>query len=289
MSELYDRVRRFGDEVYDRSRGAFLAERLAFGQQMELILEPLESAVPSWHHDRIKSCVMILLSRMFNDFEAAQQLILRGLPEQAVNAMRDGIECMMVIRLFEAEPKTALRWMNDLKQYSAGNCKALLDEREIECPEYAFYSSMSQLAHPNIFSSVAHVDEVETEKGVIWTYRFGGMWHHRWLQLAFHNLLCVVQLALVALLPPLYAPAMEDPLGWWHRVGDLVTTLEQLGVEIEGQRPDTSAADPRILQKLGRPIRIHSRLLPELHQDIKLSTGLGLRKRRRRADPGPRP
>jgi hypothetical protein len=286
MGELYDKVRLFEDRLYDWTRGIFLGERDAFARQMELVLEPLESAMPSWHHDRIKSGVVILLSRMFNDFQATQELILRGLPEQTVAAVRDAIECMMVIRLFQAEPKTALRWMKDLKQYSAGNCKTLLDERGIECPEYVFYAGLSNLAHPNIFSSVLQVSETKTEAGLIWTYHFGGMRNDTWLQLWFFNLLTVVQLALLTILPDLYAPAMEDPVGWYHRVRDMLPTLEKLGIEIEELRQESAERDQRLTEKLTRPFRIHSRLLPNAEQATTVSSGLGLKKRRRKRTNG---
>jgi hypothetical protein len=279
MGELYDRVRDFEDKLYDWTRGIFLAERLAFAQQIELALEPLDSAMPSWNHDKTKSGVMILLSRMFNDFEAAQQLILRGLPEQTVHPVRDAIECMMVIRLIQAEPKMALRWMKDLKQYSASNCKALLDERGVECPEYAFYAGLSNLAHPNIYSSILHVSETQTEAGLIWTYHVGGMRNERWLQLAFFNLLTVVQMGLLTILPTLYVPVMEKPLDWYHRVRDLLPTLDKLGIEIE-QLPDESAKpDKQVMEKLLRPYRVHTRLLPRADHATTVSSGLGLKKK----------
>jgi hypothetical protein len=282
MGQLYDSVRRVQDNLYDRSRGVFLAERQAFAEQMELMLKPLDSAMPSWHHDKVKSAVMIVLSRMVNDFEAGQHLLLRGLPEQAVHPIRDAIECMMVLRLFDSEPKMALRWMKDLKQYSAANCKALLEERTVEIPEYAYYAALSNLCHPNIFSSIAHVTEEHTEKGLIWTYHFGGMWDYKWAQLQFFNLLGVIQIALLTVLPGLYVPVLERPEEWYSKVQGMLPTLEKLGVEITEAGEQPGEADPRFLEKLTRPLRIHSRLLPELKAEVKVSSGLGLKRKGRR-------
>lgn len=286
MGERYERIRDYQERLYDWSRGMFLAEEVVFQELMELMIEPLDSVKHQWDDSETRSAVMLLLSRLFNDIEAAHRLALLGLTEQAVHGERDAVECMLLMRLFDEEPKTALRYMKHAKEYSAGTCATLLKQKGIQPPEYALYSVLNPLAHPNIYGCIAHVSQQHDSEGVTWLYHFGGHWHETWIRLALHNLLGCIAMTLVGVLPRIYAPVMTDFLDWFTRVRLAIDKLEQLGMGIETEPLDAKAlkGDVRALvDKLQRKLTIQFHGFPKGGKTVYISADTGLKK-----DPTPR-
>jgi len=291
MGERYDRIRDFENRLSDWSRGIFLAEGVVFQEMMDLIIEPLESAEGEWDHSTTKSGVLLVLSRMFNDFEASYVLALRGLPQQAVHGIRDAIECMLLIRLFEAEPKTALRYLKDAKQYHAGTCKALLKEKGIETPEYTTYSMFSSLAHPNVLGAISHVSEERVDSGLLRTYHFGGHRNERWVQLTLHQILLTMAMALLSVLPPIYGPAMDDRWDWYFRARATIPKLKELGIGIRAddvKRDELPVDAKKIIEKLTARVAFQYIGIPELEDKVTISSGAGIRRPGGRRHPRPR-
>jgi len=167
------------------------SERLSlFDEIMEVYLEPLDEVCGYWHYKEEKSPTILLLARMFNDFESAKLLLLHGQPEQAMMPTRDIIESMMLLRLFGSDSKLALRWMKDLKEYHPAKVKERLGELKILCPEHAFYQSLSQLAHVNLLS-VAHraTEKKQSSNLIVQSYHFGGINNPTWIRLLRDKLL----------------------------------------------------------------------------------------------------
>ena len=140
MGERYDSIKKFEEKLSERLKRTFLKERILFERMSELVLEATEPLAAYWKDDSEgQPAVMLLNSRMFNDFEAAKCLLMWGLPEQAVMPMRDTIECMMLMRLFEHKPELARRWVTNLAEYSPGNVNAELKKLGVDAPEYRLY------------------------------------------------------------------------------------------------------------------------------------------------------
>jgi len=228
METKYDKVKNFEGSLHLRSCKHFSKQLALFDEWMELYLEPLDK-ISSGIHLKEKSPIIVLLARMFNDFESSKLLLLYGLPEQANMTMRDIIECMMLIRLFGNDSKLALRWMENLKEYHPSYVKKRLDELEIDCPEYAFYGTLSTLTHANLLSVVSTVTEkMLTNNLLLQTYHFGGINNPSWIELVFNILFIFLSVTLASVLPPVYSPYMSNPEEWWNKQVELSGKLKEL-------------------------------------------------------------
>jgi len=244
MGTNYDGVKEFQLNLYIHSYKHFSKQVALFEEMMELYMEPISEVGKDWHFKEEKSAPMLLLSRMLNDFESSRLLLLNGLPEQAIMPIRDVIECMMLLRLFDSDPKLALRWMKNLKEYQPSNAKKRLDELEIDCPEYAFYGMLSELTHANLLSVVSSATEKMLAKNLlVTTYHFGGMDNPTWIGLAFNNLFIFLYLTLASVLPPVYFPYMKNPQEWWNKVVGLQDKLSELVEGLEFEKEEKSGKD----------------------------------------------
>lgn len=256
MGEIYDKVKHFEYALNILAYKHFSKQVAIFEEMMELYLEPIPELNEKWHFDDGKNPTIILLSRMFNDFESAKLMLLNGLPEQANIPLRDALECMMLFRLFGVDSKLALRWMKNLKEYHPSNVKKRLDELKIDCPEYSFYGMLSHLTHANLLSVVSTVAETKLgDNLLLQTYNFGGMNNPTWIGLVFNTLFIFLYIALRSVLPPVYLPDIKQPEKWWDKVVGLVEKLEGIVEGIEFEELERSEKDKRaeeeVFRKLG--------------------------------------
>ena len=191
METYYTKIKRFEDNLYIHSSSYFDKQLAVFDEMMELYLEPLDDLADAQPTKKgIGDPLIILLARIFNDFESSKLLVLRGFTEPAQMPVRDVIECMMLFRLFNSDSKLALRWMNNLKEYHPSSVKKRLDELEVDCPEYIYYGLLSELTHPNLLSAMSIVTEKRLTDGLISrAFNFGGMNNPTWIGLIFTNIL----------------------------------------------------------------------------------------------------
>lgn len=281
MGERYDRIANQAREIYGWSLDVVAAEEVVYQELMELLIEPLDSVQHQWDDSENRSAVMLLISRLFNDLQAAHHLALLGLTEQSIHGLRDAVECMLLIRLFDAEPNLALRYLKYAKEYSAGNCVAILKQKKIDPPEYQLYTMLSTLAHPNVFGAVAHVSEERLPEGILRIYHFGGFKNALWIRQELRNLLGCLGLALVAVLPPIYAPVMHDFKGWASRVLEAVDKLPALGMDVQTQPLEMSQlpADSRVaLRKLQEKMSFRFRPLPKLDKMMWIHPEAGIKR-----------
>ncbi len=251
MGTNYDKVKEFELVLQIKSYKHFGKQIALFEEAMELFMEPTEELSNKWHFKQGKSPRMILLARMFNDFESSRFLLLNGLPEQAITHMRDVIECMMLFRLFDKDSKRAKRWMTNLKEYHPSDVKKRLDELEIECPEYAFYGMLSQLTHVNLLSVVTHITDKRLSNNLILeTYHFGGINNPTWIGLVFNNLFIFIFISLISVLPPVYLPSMKNPQEWWDKVVGLKAKLGGFVEGLEFEEPENEE-ERMVFKKLG--------------------------------------
>jgi len=235
MVTIYSQVKQFEEKLYDKSKDYFNNQLTVFDEMMELFLEPLKEISEGWHFKKEKSPEIMLISRIFNDFETSRILILHGLTEQSHMPMRDIIECSMLFRLFGCNPGLALRWMKNLKEYSPKNIKAELKKLKVDCPEYdKFYGMLSELAHPNLLSVVHNVIERKTkDKWIIQTYMFGGLNNPSWTKLVLINILSMLLFVMTEILPSAYMPNMGNPEEWQSRVIKVANKIVELGAEVQ--------------------------------------------------------
>lgn len=262
MGSRYDRVKHFEDSLHIHAYGYFNEQIRVFDEMMEFYLEPLDEI--GGRGSRVaKSAVVVLLARMFNDFECSKRLLLCGQPEQACMPVRDVVECMMLVRLFGCDPERALRWMKNLKEYQPADVKKRLDELGVDCPEHSLYAMLSQLCHPNLLSVASRVTEKKVGKDLfLVTHHFGGIDRPSWIRLVFNSMLLVQWMALVSVAAPVYFPYMSSPEEWWNRLAGVRDRLKGIvGDAMEFEEVEESAEDrvgrQKVYKKIGL-MRIHA-------------------------------
>ena len=235
MGETYDAVVNFEERLHQWTKGLFLEERMIFAEMAELLFEPLEyfpRLLKGEEADR-KSVIPMLISRLFNDFEAAKLLILNGLCEQAYMPLRDGLECMGLIRLFDADGELALRWVTKLAEYHPNDVRRRLEELDVDAPEFAFYGFMSTLSHANVLGSVTHVQERDVgNQTLLRTYHFGGYANEKWIGMQLQALLIQMLFALAGPLTQIYKQYVPNIQEWHDKVVALVPRLQKCGIDI---------------------------------------------------------
>lgn len=231
----YTSIEKFERALVEWERARCLKERALFRKMMNLILEPLGRSTHHFPVGEQKSVELMLIARLFNDFEAAMRLTLLGLGEQAYMPMRDSIETMLLMKLFGIDSKLATRWVTDLKEYHASNVIAMLKKHGIDLPLNDLYITFSQLGHTNLLASVHVVEEVELgENQLLRTYHFGGMRSEGFIELQLRNLLVLSMIALVSVLAEPYHKIDPEFERWWEEVRSLPNVLKnELGIGIE--------------------------------------------------------
>jgi len=233
MGTNYDEVKHFQFSLQIHSYKHFDKQVALYEEMMELFMEPLNEVTSQWHYKEEKSPLMFVLARMFNDYESSRLMLLNGLPEQAIMSMRDAIECMMLFRLFSEDSKFALRWTEFFKEYHASTVKTFLDELGIDCPEYAFYGTFSEMVHPNLLSVASKVTEHALKDSMlIRRYHFGGMNRPTWTGPVFGNLLVIQLMTIMSVLPPTYFRFMKNPEEWRNKVLVAKDKLVELGADL---------------------------------------------------------
>lgn len=244
MGTNYDEVKNFELSLQIHSYKHFSKQVALFEEVMELFLEPLNEVTSNWHYKEEKGSLMFVLTRMFNDYESSRLMLLNGLPEQAIMPMRDAIECMMLFRLFSEDSKFALRWTEYFKEYHPSIVKTFLEELEVDCPEYAFYGMLSEMAHPNLLSVASKVTERELANNtIIRTYHFGGMNRPTWIGPVFNNLLVILLMAILSVLSPTYFRFMKDPEEWWNKVLVVKDRLVEFGAGLHFEEVEKTGRD----------------------------------------------
>jgi hypothetical protein len=241
MGERYDRVVEFEENLHQWAKGLFLEERMIFKEMAELMLKPIEYLPPVTEGEdgEKKSALLMLISRLFNDLESAKLLALTGLCEQAYMPLRDSIECMMLVRLFNVDDKRAIRWMKRPAQYSPGDAHKRLRELNTDAPEYGFYGSLSTLSHANLLGSLTHVEEVDLgDRNVIRRYHFGGFGNLKWISLHLQWALIHMLFALSDPLAQVYWPYLPNPHDWYEDVMALIPRLQNCGANIQAIWPE---------------------------------------------------
>jgi len=175
MAGEYEKIEKVESEISEWLKDRFLKERMLFSQMAELILESLKP-LAGYRQDAARGelVLLTLASRMFNDCEGAKQLLLWGLPDQALPVIRDIIECTLLFRLFQKKPKTAQKWLMNLVEYQPGDVNAKLVELGVDAKEYSLYGPLSHAGHSNLLASLSHVQEMNLgEQGMLRTVHFG--------------------------------------------------------------------------------------------------------------------
>lgn len=257
MGITYDKVKHFEYALQIHSYKYFSEKLSLFDEMMEVYLEPLDDISSGWQLKEEKSPEIILIARMFNDFESSRLLLLNGLPEQAIMAMRDIVECSMLFRLFGSAPKLALRWMKDLKEYQPSDVKRKLDELGVDCPEHIYYGMLSQLAHVNLLSVVSRVTESKlTDEWIIQTYHFGGMNNPTWIDLVLNSLLILIFTVMWSVLPPAYSSTLKNPEGWCDKVISLGEKVEKLEIGLQIKEAEINGKTRIERDKVFRKLKI---------------------------------
>jgi hypothetical protein len=192
----------------------------------------------------------LLIARMFNGFEATKHLILHGLCEQIQMPLRDSTECMMLIRLFNRDPKRAQDWVLELKHYPTDQVRDWLSELGEEVPEYELYRRFSQRSHPNLIGSSYRIEEFTQQDGSIEsrTIHYGAYANDEWTALSFKGLLVMMYWSLAIVLPPIYVPFMADAEAWRSEVQSLSSELHELDSNI-WHKPSPQEGDLSDLNK----------------------------------------
>ena len=252
----YANIEDFEKSLIEWEKGRLLKERTLFRKMMNLILTPLRRSERSFSVGKDKSAELLLITRMFNDFEAAIRLTLMGLGEQAYMPIRDSIETMLLLKLFGVDSKLAKRWMVDLNEYHASSVIALLKERGIDFPLNEMYSTFSQLGHPNLLASLHVAEETNIgENQLFRAYHFGGMRNEGFMELQLKSLLNLQMVSLIEVLAESFYAIDSEFESWWEEVRSLPLILKkELGMDVEiEEEPPTDRISRQIYLKLKVP------------------------------------
>jgi len=239
MGGEYEKIEKVEAKISEWLRSRFLKERLLYGEMAELMLESVKP-LSGRHNGTAKSelALLTLATRMFNDLEGAKQLLLWGLPDQANTVIRDIIECMLLLRLFLQEPKTAKKWLMSLTEYQPGSVYAKLSESGIDAKEYSLYGPLSHEGHSNLLASLSHVQEMDIgEQGMLRVFHFGSTRTAEaeyFIQHGFLKLFFLFYLALMEPLAELYYRHSDSDVFelWYGKIDILRPKLVELGSEI---------------------------------------------------------
>ena len=233
--------------VEELNKAQFLKERDLYRRAAELIVEPFEALAEAQLSrtggtEDSRTAQLLAITRMFNDFEAAKNLILLGYGDQAYMPMRDSVECMMMSRLFRRSPKRASRWLIGMKNLSPDQVNQWLIEEGEDAFEYNFYATLSQHAHANLIGCFRAVKEEKAPKGFLRRFTLGAVQDDDFSSLLFAELLSLMAIALLAVLPPTYEPVMNDIAPWRRSRRALISDLHYMRTIFE-QQPDKNSSE----------------------------------------------
>lgn len=249
---IYQEFERCQNIVSDRLKGDLLKERILYTDMADLMLQAT-IPVSDYHENDANGdpAILLAVSRMFNSFEGAKELLLSGLPSQALLVLRDTIECMLLVRLFLIEPQAARNWVGKFAQYEAGTISTTLKDKGIDALEYSFYGLFSDLSHANVPASLSNVEEEEIGGGSSVFrryYYFGGCGTRQgeeFAQAYFVFLFFLMCLALAEPLAQVYARFSARPDSWLERVQEVYPRIGILASEIDKKwtRPGLDVPD----------------------------------------------
>jgi len=255
MKADYAQIQHRSAKVHERNRAFFLKELVLYGRMTELILGPTAEVPPKWRYavkwaGDAQAAMELVIARMFNDFEATKHLILHGLCEQIHMPLRDSNECMMLIRLFNRDPKRAQDWILELKHYPSDQVRDWLSELGEKVPEYELYRRFSQRSHPNFIGSSYRIEESTQQDGPIEsrTIHYSAYPNDEWTAVSFKWLLVTMYWSLAIVLPPIYVPFMADAGAWTSAVQSLWSELHALDSNI-WRKPSPREGDLSDLNK----------------------------------------
>jgi hypothetical protein len=264
MGEEYERIEKVEAKISEWLKGVFLKERLLLAEMLELILEsfkPLAERRKDTGEDEL--ALLTLATRTFNDAEAAKQLLLWGLPDQAQPLIRDVIECMLLFRLFLRKPNTAKKWLMSLTEYQPGDVHAKLLELGVHAKEYAWYGLLSHQGHSNFLASLSHTQEMDVgEQGMLRRFHYGSARTPETERLIQWSFLMLFFLLYIALNEPLaelyYARSGPDVFSRWSaKVNSFQPKLLELFSEI-AEKPafGTSKVDHPLWELTKKKLRL---------------------------------
>jgi hypothetical protein len=265
MGARYKNISRHQLDLFNRNHAHMFEVLELYEDLAEFILEGLE-ALPRESRgvgdDEILGQV-VLISRHFNDLEAAKTLALRGLPDQAYGLIRDTIECTLLMKLLLKEGHRATKWLDDLKEYSAGSVKAELARLGVPSEEYSQYGWFSWRTHPNYVACLANISADDQGYGI-------GFGSHDNPSATTRALAAVVLQQLQAVVDPsravfrTYAPE-PSVRAWEPRISNFVRRVESL---VDQLGPGLDPTDKNIAaRKAGRKI---DQMKHELDRTIEL-------------------
>ena len=232
MGEEYEKIEKFGSDIYEWYKGILLKERLLYGEMVELLVESVKP-MGGYRKDTVydELALFTLATRIFNNSEGAKHLLLQGLPSQAQIVLRDIIECTMLFRLFLKNPELAKRWLMELKEYQPGDVNTKLLEMSIHAREYAFYGLLSHEGHSNLLASLSSVQEKEVKEGMLRTFHFGSSRTPEtifFVQQGFLTLFFLLHISLIEPLAEFYSQHSDTDsfTTWAKKVNSLFPKLE---------------------------------------------------------------
>jgi len=241
MGQRYDNVQRFVRELTGINQALVAADNALYADLAESMLEPLEVVQGQWNYREEKTAQILLIARLFSGFEAVKLMILNGLLDHSHMPLRDTVECMLLLRLFEARPDLAIRWISKLKHIDAGTAKAELDKAGSDTPEYALLETESGLSHANAIGSAPRVTETKVSEGVNRNFKFGGFRQDRQVTLMFRSLIGHMAFALVGPLTEVYMPYLPKEFGqeWLTHRSEIADRLQKLPTIPGNEEPST--------------------------------------------------
>ena len=255
----YDKIVAFQEELTSFWAEQFIEQQDLHARMMQLMLDPLEWSRRSHPTVNLHSAGVLLTSRVFNDFEAAKQLLLVGLIEQVIGPIRDAVECALLLHSLVHVPERANRWLNDMKEYHPAEARRVLSEEGADTTTYQLYDTLTYLSHPNMLASVARVQESQPFGDYYWrAVHFGGFRNVEWARIQWFTLLAV---ELSVLWLPLTVSYSHNGLFPSRAAGDFwrqsfTNCADRLGEPFSGTTEVVAPIDKSIEGKIRKRLKI---------------------------------
>jgi len=155
--EHYKKLKDFTERVNIEFQQEFADEQLLATELFSLYFEAAEIANQQFV---LKRETLELISRTFNTFYAGWNLIVGGLLTQGMILLRDTIECITYVKLFEVDEEFREEW-GEGKEFFPRDIQKRLKKNMISLPKQKrFYKIFSQnWAHPSKKGTVSHVTD----------------------------------------------------------------------------------------------------------------------------------
>ncbi len=245
--------------ILDFEKQLTVENRQEFGEEIRLaielfnlFLEADESNSKKWQGQEERQSTMELINRAFNSLHASFKLILDGMTVQGMALLRDVIECVNHIKLFESDFEYRKRWCQGEVFFPRDVIKRL-NELGIALPQLnKEYKSFSRVyLHPSKGGIAPHTINWYPSlgaQGVI--YLYGGVKDIPRTRSAILMNTMFVYEAIRFLWKEMYPVDKETQPQWYRRLASVYSHIFSLKAKVDKEQFDEKVNQLKIIREI---------------------------------------